>query len=121
VANPWRAGHTTAADSDRRVSGLEVASMSVACILIDGDERVEVEYGTDLWHASMEWARFHGLDPNRIPAGSEVIRDAVRRRIVFEEYVFDGDDLRLVDNDPVIVPRVEQGEAPPLPLPKVAP
>lgn len=91
--------------------------MEFACILIDGRRRVEIDYGTPAWNASMEWARFHGLDPNRIPAGSEIVRDEARRQIRYQEFVFDGDKLRIEDMDAVIVDRVEQGEAPPLPFP----
>lgn len=93
--------------------------MGVAVILRDGDSETEVEYGTPLWAASCEWARFHGLDPSRIPAGSVVERDATGRRILFSEFVFDDILLRVEDGAPVIVERVEQGEAPPLPFPKV--
>jgi len=66
-----------------------------ACVLVDGANQYEIERGTPAWHASMEWARFHGLDPNRIPAGSYVERDAANRRILFEEFVFDGDQVRI--------------------------
>lgn len=93
--------------------------MSVAAVLVDGDQRIAVCYGTPLWEASCEWARFHGLDPNRIPGGSEVVRDAANRRILYSEYVFDEDGVRMVDDEPVIVSCVEQGEAPPKPFPDV--
>lgn len=91
-----------------------------ACVLVDDDGTpYEIERGSDAWRASMEWARFHGLDPMRIPAGSYIERDAAGRRILFEEYVFDGDLVRINEegDDGVRVDRVEQGEAPPLPFP----
>jgi hypothetical protein len=87
----------------------------------DGDAEYVVERGTDAWRASMEWARFHGLDPMRIPAGSVVERDAVGRRILFTEFLKDGPgagDIVIVDGEPVEVECVEQGEAPPIPFPR---
>lgn len=93
----------------------------IACIFRDGEATYPVISGTAAWEASLEWARFHGLDPMRIPAGSTVVRDAANRRILFEEYVKDGPDvgdILIVDGEPQIVNQVEQGEAPPLPLPR---
>lgn len=91
----------------------------IAAVLIDAGRRTVVHSGTPLWHLTCEWARFHGLDPNRIPAGSEIVRDAARRRILFEEFAFDGERIRHVDGEPVVTACVEQGEAPPLPFPEV--
>lgn len=92
--------------------------MDVACVLEDGERWVEVPRGTEAWRASMEWARFHGLDPNVIPAASVIVRDAPRRQIRFEEYVRDEEGRIVLRNDePVLIGRVEQGEAPPLPFP----
>lgn len=91
-----------------------------ACILIDNGARVEVRRGTEAWQASMDWARFHGLDPNRIPAGAEIVRDVAGRRILYSEFVKNGPnvgDILMRDGEPVIVERIEQGEAPPLPFP----
>lgn len=96
--------------------------MDVAVVLVDGDREVEVHFGTPLHAASMEWARFHGLDPMKIPAGSVVERDAANRRILFEEFVKTGPrdgDVLVVDGEVVAVERIEQGEAPPLPFPEV--
>lgn len=95
--------------------------MSVACILRDGPAEYEIHYGTPEWHASMEWARFHGLDPNRIPAESVVERDEAGCRILFTEFVMDGPDvadIAIVDGEAQMVGRIEQGEAPPLPFPR---
>lgn len=94
--------------------------MEPSIILADAGREYEVEYGTPAWSASCEWARFHGLDPNRIPAGSVVERDEAGCRIVYDEFVFDGDVLRLTDDgmDGLRARRIEQGEAPPLPLPR---
>ncbi|MBA3782393.1 MAG: hypothetical protein H0X12_11155 [Nocardioides sp.] len=94
--------------------------MSIASIFRDGESAYVVLHGTAAWMASLEWARFHGLDPDRIPAGSTVIRDEPGRRIVFDEFVKDGpkvSDIVVIDGEPQIVRRIEQGEAPPLPLP----
>jgi hypothetical protein len=94
---------------------------SPSVVLVDGDREFEVEYGTEAWSASCEWARFHGLDPNRIPAGSVVERDADGRRIAFEEYVFDTDGELVLTADRLDaerIARIEQGEAPPLPFPR---
>lgn len=93
-----------------------------ACVLIDGDLEIEVTHGTDAWRASMEWARFHGLEPNWIPAGSEIVRDAANCCIRYEEFVFDGErgdysTVRIEHNEPLTRLVVEQGEAPPLPFP----
>jgi hypothetical protein len=92
-----------------------------ACVLVDGDAEYEVYYGTPEWHASLEWARFHGLDPDRIPGGSIVERDAAGRRIIFSEFVVDQDGEFVLTEDGAdiaSVARVEQGEAPPLPFPR---
>jgi hypothetical protein len=92
----------------------------IACVMIDGDRRYEVECGTAAWEASLAWAKFHGLDPMGIPFGSEVIRDVPNRRIVFTAFVKDGPNIADIVMDglePLTVRRVEQGEAPPLPFP----
>ena len=93
----------------------------IACIMVDGDREFEIHSGTDAWRASMEWARFHGLDPMRIPTESFIERDAERCRILYTEFVKDGPgvaDILLVDGEPVTVECVEQGEAPPMPFPR---
>lgn len=95
----------------------------IACILREGDREVEVERGGDAWRVSCEWARFHGIDPNEVPAGTVVERDPVGRRILYESFVKTGPNLGdiLIENgEPVIVARIEQGEAPPLPFPREA-
>lgn len=95
--------------------------MSLAAVLVDGEREYQIHRDDrPAWQASMDWARFHGLDPNRIPAGSYIERDAAGCRILFTEFVKTGPetaDILIVDNEPVTVDRVEQGEAPPLPFP----
>lgn len=90
-----------------------------------------VSYGGPLYVASMEWARFHGIEPNVVPAGSVLIRDAERCRVLYEEFLYDpperrGDYAAVViirdedgeDVDALSVGRWTQGEAPPLPFPQ---
>ena len=94
--------------------------MSHAIDLLDADgTRLRVEYDTNLWRESMDWARFHGLDPMLIPAGSTIERDPVTFEIRYDEYAVDPrDGLPLVrQNEPVIEHRVARGEGPPLPFP----
>lgn len=97
-------------------------SGGTACVLVDADTgaRYEVDRGTDAWVASMEWARFHGLDPDEIPAGEEVVRDARNCLIRYKVFVKYGPkrfQIKIVDNEPVMAEMVEQGEGPPLPFP----
>lgn len=96
----------------------------LACVLVDGDHEYPVMRSDQAaWQASMDWARFHGIDPNRVPAGSYIERDAARRRILFSEFVYDGPgigDIVLDGLDPLTVDRIKQGEAPPLPFPREA-
>lgn len=85
--------------------------------------------------AALEWARYHGLNPCLIPAGSYIHRDAHRHTITYLTYVR-GDDLHLVRDDGSLAAygggfvqddgrtlrmeaRVEQGEAGPLPFPTI--
>lgn len=68
-----------------------IASDLAAVFTDDKDElrgptRHAVPFNTPAWHASLEWATAHGIDPKSIPAGSEVIRDAVAREIRYERY-----------------------------------
>ena len=80
--------------------------------------RTAVDFGTPLWEASMEWARFHGLNPMRIPAGSLIERDAARCEIRYDAMVEGPDGKPMIfNNDLVRVRRTERGEAPPLPFP----
>lgn len=94
--------------------------MSPACVMVDGEREYEIERGTPAWSASLEWAKFHGLDPNSIPDGSYIERDASGCRILFTEFVRTGPngDVLVEDLEPVTIERVEQGEAPPLPFPR---
>lgn len=91
----------------------------LAAIAVDAatGRRAEVYYDTPAWVASLEWARWHGLDPNRIARG-EVIRDEAGCRILYVEFVLEGDQYMLRDGDLVTRAAVEQGEAPPLPWPE---
>jgi hypothetical protein len=80
--------------------------------------RVPVDFGTPLWRATLEWARFHGIDPMRVPAGSVVERDAGRCEIRYDRTMFGDDGLPLVADLELVTERVaERGEAPPLPFP----
>lgn len=109
--------------------------MGVAIRTLDvetGEER-DILDGTPEHEAHLEWARFHGLDPHVIPAGSLVVRDGPACCVRYERYAFDTVEDRLARNyaalvlyaddtgrvvDSVRVRVVEQGEAPPLPFPK---
>jgi hypothetical protein len=93
----------------------------IACVMVDGDREYTVPFYSDAWLPSLEWAKFHGLDPRQIPNGSRIVRDAPNRRILYTEFVKTGPevaDILIVDSEPVTVARVEQGEAPPLPFPR---
>lgn len=95
--------------------------LDIAVVLCEDGICTPVVYGTPLWRATIEWAKFHELDPNRIPAGSTVERDAARCEIrYFEFQLDDAGDICWKDNDVCVTARVERGEAPPLPFPKVA-
>lgn len=86
----------------------------IAAILVDGRDRYEVRFDTEAWTASCEWARFHGIDPNRVPAGSTIERDAARRCIRYSSFVPTGpgvSDIQVIGDEPVVVDRIEQGEA----------
>ena len=105
----------------------------LAAVLVDlaTGVRIEVPYDTPLHEESMRWARFHGIDPRAVPAGSEVIRDEERCRVMYESLVYDPPEAApdygaiVICEDPddpdfpfvPTVMRIEQGEAPPLPFP----
>lgn len=81
----------------------------------------EVIFGEPSQAAACDWLRFHGVDPNRVLAGTLVWRDGPGRRIIVHEYIVlneDGKAELTSDGLDVVTTRlVEQGEAPPLPLP----
>lgn len=94
-------------------------------------ETIEVPYGSPLYGPSMDWARFHGIDPMAVPAGTTIVRDAERCRVLYEEFVYDpperfadpGAIVLLFDEDgepydALAVCRWTQSEAPPLPFPR---
>lgn len=90
-------------------------------LLVDGDREYEIVHGTQAWRAALDWARFHGLDPMRIPAESMIERDGPNRCIRYTAFVKTGPgvgDILIEDNEPVTVECIEQGEAPPLSLPR---
>jgi len=94
--------------------------VSLAITFTDGERTVEVWHGTELWRKSMEWAKFHRLDPMQIPAGSTIEWDPVTRRMEWDEFVIGADGRPLFDQAhmaSVTVRRVKQAEAPPLPFP----
>lgn len=72
-----------------------------------------IEYGTAEYDASIEWARFHGLDPCRIPAGSLITRNQFDHTIRYVEIVLDRADGVCTR------PCVERGEAGPMPFPEI--
>lgn len=97
-----------------------ITHSELAGILVDGANRYDVYFDTTEWAATMDWARFHGLDPMLIPAGSVIERDGAGRRILYESFVPTGPkpgDIQMQgDFEPVIVHQVERGEGI-LPLP----
>lgn len=78
-----------------------------------------IEFNTDAWDAVLEWCRFHGIDPNRVPAGSLIVRNEAAHSITYNRIVVDEDGRKVVGLDGNLVRQlvVEQGEAGPLPLP----
>lgn len=99
---------------------MTVMRRDLAGVFVDGRERFEVCFNTPAWAAAMEWARFHGLDPMMIPAGSVIERDGPARQIRYQSFVPTGPGPTEIqfrgDFDPVIVHQVEKGEGI-LPLP----
>lgn len=97
--------------------------MIVAGVLYDTDTRTGyiVHTSTPAWEALLEWLRFHDLDPMHLVRGSTVVRDAQARRITAEAFVLNPLTGRPVtaNGDAATYRRVEQGEAPPLPIPQV--
>lgn len=84
------------------------------------------ELATDEWKALLDWCRFHGLDPARMPACQVIERDLKHRRVVYDEYIADADEIqhrakhwRLYDGEPEIRRTFRQGETPPMPFPDV--
>lgn len=78
------------------------------------------------WQALLIWCRFHGLDPERMPAQQLIERDLEHRRVVYDEYVASADEIqhrhkhwRLYDGEPEIRRTSRQGETPPMPFPEV--
>jgi hypothetical protein len=97
----------------------------VACVLVEGGRETPVYRGAPGYDASLEWARFHGIDPNTIPAGAKIVRDPGRCRVLYESFVYDppesfphSDGIVVAESEPVRVSRIAQGEAPPLPFPE---
>lgn len=90
-------------------------------VILDADgqqtDEYVVEFGTELWEQTCEWARSYGLDPMLIPAESTIVADASRCQIRYDLCRTDADgQLVIDDNRPVIDALVEQLEGPPLPL-----
>ena len=81
-----------------------------------------VYFDTPQWEATLEWCRFHGIDPYMIPAGTEIVRNAQAHTIRYTACVRGTDRRWQRDNDGSVVRRamVVQGEAGPLPFPEVA-
>lgn len=76
----------------------------LAGVLLDAEtgSRIQLHFHSDVWSAALEWLRFHGVDPNRIPAGTTVVVDRAARQIRYQA-LLDRPEL-------VVVPAVEQGE-----------
>lgn len=103
-------------------------SLRTAGIFIDEETSTaaRIMFDTPEWEASLEWLKFHDVDPKLIPAGTEVVRDAVMRCIHYTRIVLDDQGRKRFHppGDPrfaelVTTPAIEQGEAPPLPYPDV--
>lgn len=84
------------------------------------------EEATTEWQALLDWCRFHGLDPERMPATQTIERDVAGCRILYDAYVMTADEVQLrarywrqIQGEPERRRAVEQGEAPPLPFPDV--
>lgn len=106
-------------------TGVDYSRRGLAALMRDGGREWPIFRGTPEHEQSMEWARFHGLDPNTIPAGSVIERDAGARCIRYTGFVYDPPESRDPEHmvmdvaglEPAYVARVEQGEAAPMPFP----
>lgn len=101
-------------------------ALGLASIVVDEETSTaaRVEFCTPEWDALLEWLEFHHVDPHKVLAGTEVVRDAARCRIRYVGLVLDAQGRKQYDGDPEFAgvrsaPMVEQGEAPPLPYPAV--
>lgn len=101
---------------------------TIAIVLMDNDtgEMHHVRGGTPEHDVVLEWARFHHVDPMAVPHGSVILRDARRCRISYWRFVYDPPDAAPEPSALVVVGDVglrewvhEQGEAPPLPFPRM--
>lgn len=91
--------------------------MALAVVLSLYGRDIDIWFGTDEWERSMEWARFHGLDPNRIPAGTTIAYDSDTRTLHWCEYATDDKGNIIAPEDgAVIVDRMMATEAGPLPF-----
>lgn len=90
---------------------VNVETQTEGYILLDSPE----------WRALLEWVKLHGLDPEKMLASGGVTRDALDCCIRYTTFVYDDDGRRRLDPDGpgtlLLVPGVEQGEAPPFPFP----
>lgn len=102
-------------------------ALGLAAVVVDQDAgaAARVEFCTPEWDALLEWLRFHHVDPHRVLAGAQVIRDGAGCCIRYVGIVVDEHGHKQFDcDDPELMrvltaPMVEQGEAPPLPYPDV--
>lgn len=95
---------------------------AIYALAVDADtgERYEVDGSNPAAHeAFLAWCRFHGLDPNTMPAGQHVVRFASKFQIHYTAWVRDelGGLVAGPSRAPLEIQRIEQGEAPPLPFP----
>jgi hypothetical protein len=84
--------------------------------------------GTEEWAQICEWLQFHRIDPQMVPINSAIIVDYERHSIGYLKVKFDKhgripDSEKYLDDDGYVCVRehaaTEQGEAGPVPLPKI--
>lgn len=74
------------------------------------------------WEAVIEWVRVHGIDPQRVPMCSMILRNVEACRVEYDEIQVDEAGRRRTVGPPsdaeLVIERVRaQGETPPLPWP----
>jgi hypothetical protein len=102
------------------LAGIFIDRVTNANGMLDDSARYEVFFESPAWRPAMEWCEFHGIDPHRVLAGTEIIRDAGACAIRYTRIVVvdaDGGKVAHECGTVALEPVVEQGEAPPLPFP----
>lgn len=59
--------------------------------------------GSEAWETTMDWLRFHDMDPMTMPAEQTVVRDLANRRVIHEVFIFD-------ENGELVLKRDEDGD-----------